>query len=99
MKVEKVTTIEQAFLKLNSGRTDIVVDSTSAQCLLKGLNITGIRILGPPIDHLVMHHYLHNRHTDLAAKLEEVLIKMDEEGDLKALQDQAIKDFIELCRE
>ena len=97
MNVEAVTTIQQAFLKLNAGRTDIVVDSRSTQCLLKNLNVSGISILEPPLAKLVMYHYLHTRYSALAVKLEEVLIQMEQEGELKALQIKAIKDFLEQC--
>jgi polar amino acid transport system substrate-binding protein len=97
MHVEAVTTVEQAFLKLNAGRSDVVVESRSAQCMLKDFNVSGIRVLEPPLDQLVLYHYLHRRHTALAAKLEAVLTRMEQEGELKALQEQAMQDFLESC--
>lgn len=97
MHVEAVSTPKQAFLMLNAGRSDIVVDSRSAQCELKNLNVSGIQILEPPLDQLVLYHYLHVRHTDLAAKLEVVLTCMETEGEIKILEEQAMKDFMELC--
>lgn len=97
MHVEVVNTPEQAFLKLNAGRSDIVVESRSAQCKLKDYNVSDIRILEPPLDKLVLYHYLHTRHTALKAKLETVLTCMGQEGELKALQDQAQQDFMESC--
>ncbi|BBO90416.1 substrate-binding periplasmic protein [Desulfosarcina ovata] len=97
MHVEAVFTPKQAFLMLNAGRSDVVVDSRSTQCVLKDLNMSGIRILEPPLDQLVLYHYLHVRHADLAVKLEAVLNRMEQEGELKILEEQAMQDFLELC--
>ena len=97
MNVEAVNTVEQAFLKLNAGRTDIVVESISGQCWLKDLDVSGIRILEPPVDQLVLYHYLHKRHAALAEKLEAILTRMEQEGELKTIQEQAVQDFQREC--
>lgn len=97
MDVEEVGTIEQAFSMLDLGRNDIVVSSWSSLYDLKKLNLSGIRILMPPIDQLVLYHYLHKRHKLLAAELEAVLLRMEKEGELKEIQDQAKLDFQKLC--
>ncbi len=97
MQVEAVPTLKQAFLKLNAGRTDVVVETRSSQCVLKNLNVSGIRILEPPLEEFSMFHYIHKRHTDIAVKVEKILKQMEQNGELKALQNQAIKDYMELC--
>jgi polar amino acid transport system substrate-binding protein len=97
MDVEEVNTTEQALLMLNAGRNDVVVESRSAQCKLKDLNVSGIRILEPPLDQLVLYHYLHKRHAALVPKLEAVLTRMEQQGELKTLQEQAMQEFMESC--
>nr|WP_320192884.1 transporter substrate-binding domain-containing protein [uncultured Desulfobacter sp.] len=97
MNVEVADTTEQALRMLKSGRNDVVLESRRVLCELKDLNVSGIRVLEPPIDQLVLYHYLHIRHTALAAKLEAVLMRMEQQGELKTLQKQAIHDFLELC--
>ncbi len=98
MNVEMVNTIEQAFLKLNAGRTDVVVDLRSAQCVLPTLDVSGITALEPPLTQIVMYHYLNTGHKALAAKLEEELKRMAQDGDLKAIQEQAVQDFLNACQ-
>lgn len=93
MDVHEVTTVEQAFRKLDRGRTDVVVDSRSTQYRLKSLNVSGIRILEPPLDQLVMYHYLNRRHKLLAAKLEAVLKRMERDGESKKIMEQAVVDY------
>lgn len=97
MYTYEVNNIKQAFLMLNIGRVDVVVDSRSVQCELKDLNMSGIRRLEPPLDRLVLYHYLHIRHTALAAKLEAVLTHMKQDGEIRTLQERAIHDFLEMC--
>ncbi|WP_051309041.1 substrate-binding periplasmic protein [Desulfogranum japonicum] len=97
MHVEEVNSVEQAFLKLDTGRNDVVVESRSAQCRLKNLDVSGVRILEPPIDQLVLYHYLHKRHRGLAAKLEVILTRMQQEGEFTRIQEQATKDYQEVC--
>ena len=97
MRVERANTFEQVFLMLDSGRTDVVVELKSKQCLLNNLDVSGIRTLEPPIDRIVLYHYLHIRHKSIAAELETVLTRMERAGELKRIQERAIQDFQESC--
>ncbi len=97
MQVEAVPTLKKAFLKLNAGRTDVIVETRCSQCVLKNLNVSGIRILEPPLEEFSMFHYIHKRHTDIAVKVEKILKQMEQNGELEALKKQAIKDYMELC--
>ncbi|WP_161629851.1 substrate-binding periplasmic protein [Desulfogranum japonicum] len=99
MSVEEVSNIKQAFLMLKLGRVDIVVDSISVQCDLKDFDPSGIRILQPPLERHVLYHYLHTRHSALAAKLEAVLTRMKQDGEIQTLQEQAMRDYLEMCRQ
>jgi polar amino acid transport system substrate-binding protein len=97
MNVELVDTVEQAFRMLHAGRNDVVVDLRTTQCKLKHFDVSGIRALEPPLARIPLYHYLHARHKALSAKLETVLTRMEQEGDLKTIQEQARQDFQELC--
>ena len=97
MNVKVVNTTEQAFLMLKAGRNDVVVESRHVLYKLKDFNMSGIRILEPPIDQLVLYHYLHRHHKALVARLEVVLTRMEQQGELKNLQEQAIHDFLKSC--
>ena len=97
MRVQRVTDFRQAFRKLDFGRTDVIVELRSKQCLLKNFNFSGIHVLGPPLGRIELYHYLHTRHKTLAAELEAVLMGMKREGELKIMQEQAIQDFQESC--
>lgn len=98
MNVEMVDTLKQAFLKLASGRSDVVLALISAQCELNKLNLKDINIIEPPFEKIKMYHYLHARHNILAAKLEEVLTYMEQVGELKIIQDKVIQNFLNSCQ-
>ena len=98
MTVEMVNSVQQAFRKLATGRTDVVVDLRSGQCVLHALDLPAIKLLEPPLERVILYHYLHKRHTALAAKLEEVLREMDREGELTTIQETALQDFLKDCQ-
>lgn len=95
MSVVMVNTVQQAFLMLNAGRNDVVVDLRSAQYILKQLNVSDIKILEPSLQTIVQYHYLHKRHKALAAKLEAVLKRMEQEGEMKRIQENAFQEFLD----
>lgn len=97
MNVETVTTVTQAFLKLNDGRNDVIVDLRRSRCKLKGLNVSDIKILEPSLEQIPMYHYLHIRHQVLAKKLEAELTLMVQEGVVKTIQEQANLDSQDFC--
>jgi polar amino acid transport system substrate-binding protein len=98
MRIEKVNTVDQAFLKLDAGRTDVVVEIRNVQCRLNELNVSGIKIIEPPIDQLLLYHYLHKRHKNLAVKLEKVLRRMEKEGQIKCIQEESLQDLRDCCQ-
>lgn len=98
MKVEIVTTIDQAFLKLDTGRNDVVVDFRNSRCRLKNLNISGIKILDPPLARIKLYHYVHKRHTALAVKIEEVLAHMERDGELQSIRNKANQEVQDSCQ-
>jgi hypothetical protein len=46
-----------------------------------------------------MYHYLHKRHKTLAEKLATVLRGMEQKGELKAIQEKALQDFMDSCQQ
>jgi polar amino acid transport system substrate-binding protein len=78
---EAVTTGEQAYRKLNAGRTDVVIDSRSeARHVLKKLDMPNLFILEPPLVTVPFFHYLHVKNQHLLKPLTKVLQQMKKEG-------------------
>jgi len=99
MDVYMTDTSEQAFLMLNAGRIDLVVDSRSALCRLRDHDLSPVRMLEPPLTRHIVYHYLHISHADLAVRLESVLREMEETGELKIIKERALLDYLESCGE
>jgi polar amino acid transport system substrate-binding protein len=79
--VEPVTTYEQAFLKLDSDRNDIVIGSRTA-CMetIEKLKLEGIKALEPPLVTTKIYHYLNNKNELIVKPLISVLEQMKKEG-------------------
>ena len=66
----KVAHIEQAFGMLERGRVDNVLTfSLIGQQMIKKLNLTGVRMLQPPLESVNVYPYLHKKHQQLIAPL------------------------------
>lgn len=92
MKVHAVATTEQAFKKLEIGRTDVViVELFSGKKVLNELKLNNIRIFDPPISRIPFYHYVNTRHAALVPKMEEILKQLEKEGFMKAVKEKVIK--------
>lgn len=81
LKTEPVTTYKQAFLKLDSGRTDVVIASrTAGMETIRDNQLQGISALEPPLMQLKIFHYLNKKNQDLVLPLTEILQQMRSEG-------------------
>ena len=98
MDTEMVKKVDQGLKKLIAGRSDLFIGSVGFQCSINKLNLPEIKALNPPIDTVVLFHYLHKRHKDMAEKLETVLKQMKESGEMKLLQEQSKLDFLSKCK-
>lgn len=83
----ELRTIDQAFQKLDAGRTDLVIDIRSNGLrTLQKLGIQGIQVLEPPLFSLESYHYLHVKNRHLLEPLTKALQEMEREGLIKQIQ-------------
>jgi polar amino acid transport system substrate-binding protein len=76
-----VSSSEQAYKKLHTGRTDVVIDNRlDGLRTLEQLGIEDIRILGPPLLIVESFHYLHIKNRHLLEPLTKALQEMKAEG-------------------
>ena len=95
MQTEAVSSYEQAFMKLNTGRSDLVIGSrTTALIVLHQLGFTDIRVLEPPLLRFPLYHYLHRSRADLIPRLEQILRDMTAKGEIKAIQTQVFEKIL-----
>jgi polar amino acid transport system substrate-binding protein len=97
MKVDTAPNLESLFRKLSLGRTDVAIDSRSSYCKAGQWGLNNIVMLEPSLEKLLGYHWISARHADLIPRLETVLKKMEKDGTIKRLQEQAWKDYDEQC--
>ncbi len=96
MNVEPVTTNRQLFLKLVMGRNDVIVTShVEGLEQIKQLQLKTIIVLEPPLVIVNLYHYLHKKHAALIPDITKALIKMEAEGRIKAIREQAIAELLQ----
>lgn len=93
MNVQLVNGFPALFQMLNKNRVDVIVaprEIALFQTIQQDLD--GIIINEPPLTRLNQYHYLHKRHSKLATRLEAVLTKMQESGEIERIRSDFIKD-------
>ena len=100
MQVEPVRTPKQLFMKLATGRNDVVVlpkeqGMEALESLIdlapEGVNpqaLQEITLLQPPIQRDNLYHYLHSKHAALVPKITAVLQEMEEEGLIQRIKEE-----------
>ncbi len=84
--VTKVATGRQLFALLAAGRVDVVIyERWTGEHLLRELNVTGAKVLDPPLERRQMYIYLHTRHAPLVPKLAAALRAMKADGAYSAI--------------
>jgi polar amino acid transport system substrate-binding protein len=79
---------------LENERIDAVVaPRISAIISLADLEFDTIKILEPPLQSLPLFHYLNIKHKSLAEKLENVLHKMEEKGEIQQIREEYISNI------
>jgi len=72
-----VTTLEQSYLRLQSGRTDaMIIPGEIGQHVLDQMNLTGIYRVKPDLETWLVYHYIHRRHQALVEPLTTALIQV-----------------------
>ena len=80
------------------GRTDVFLGGKGTECSVKKLKMTEIKAVGQPLEQMTMYHYLNKKQSLIAKKLETILRQMKESGEIEAIQEQSIQDFINQCK-
>lgn len=94
MRVEQAATMRQAFLKMNLGRSDLVVaNRSSGLAVLKELNMQDVRVLKPALASFAVFHYLHKKHEKLVPKLTAVLKQMQHDKSIENIQKEVMSQF------
>jgi len=94
MQIEPVGTLKQAFLKLELGRTDLVVTNrASGIATLRSEHLNDVIVLQPTLADFPVYHYVSKSYEDLVPKLTEVLLQMKKEGKLERIQREILSEF------
>ncbi|MGY8872016.1 MAG: substrate-binding periplasmic protein [Pseudomonadales bacterium] len=76
------------------GRMDIILGARASLVSTSNkLNLSGIKILEPPINKVSLYHYLHKKHIDLVPKITEALQQMTQEGRIKQIKEETVLAF------
>lgn len=95
LKVIRVKNSSQLLRMLENDRIDIVVaPRISALLSLADLKSKTITILEPPLEVMPLFHYLNKKHQSLVPELENVLQKMEDEGEIQRIRDEYISSTI-----
>lgn len=87
MKVEQVSTMQQAFEKLMVGRTDLVLGNrASGMAVVRSQKLDGVTVLEPPLASFPVYHYLNKKHAALVPELTRVLKQMQADRTIEHIQ-------------
>lgn len=92
-RVTAAASLENMIQMLDAGRFDLMVtDLFSGRVAVRKLNLQSrIYSLSPPLERIYIYHYLHQRHRDLAKKVEKVIQEMDASGELSRLRETLVR--------
>ena len=95
-RVTAATSLENMIQMLDAGRFDLMVtDLFSGHAAVRKLKLQSrIAALSPPLQRIYIYHYLHQRHRDLARRVEAVVQEMDASGELVRLREALVKQVL-----
>lgn len=94
MNVVSVNSFTSLFQMLEKDRLDVIVSPlTTGLVQIFKQDLKDIIINEPPLTRLSLYHYLHKRHFKLAVRLESVLKKMKESGEIAHIRSAYIQDL------
>jgi len=98
--VQAVTTMENLMQSLDAGRFDVAVnDRFSGLLVIRRLGLDGkVQPLDPPLEHIPLYHFLHERHRDLVAKVGQVIRSMQASGELDRVRRQVMDAMLASAR-
>jgi polar amino acid transport system substrate-binding protein len=98
----RVSFIEERIVLLRmlvAKRLDVVLSFSGVwEADIATFNISGVHSLAVPFEPMLLYHYLHGKHRDIAIQMEEVLAKMQADGRLETIQRQAEANALEIIR-
>ncbi len=95
--VEAATNLENLVRMLDADRIDVLVtDLFSGRITVKRMGLASrIYALPPPLERIPVFHYLHERHSELAQRVEIVLREMTASGELAQLRQMFMRQLLE----
>lgn len=95
-RVTATTSLENMIQMLDADRFDLIVtDLFSGLVAVRKLNLQArIHPLSPPLQRIYIHHYLHERHRDLAPKVGKAIADMEASGELAQLRATLVKQVL-----
>lgn len=95
-RVEAVSTMDQLMQALAAGRYEIAVnDRFSGMLIIKRLRLDRVvRPVEPPLEHIPLYHYLHERHRGLVPRVEQVLRSMQASGEIERVRQETIAEML-----
>jgi len=95
-RVTAATSLENMIQMLDAGRFELIVtDLFSGRAAVRKLKLEWrIAALSPPLQRIYIYHYLHERHRDLARRVEAVIREMDASGELARLRETLVKQVL-----
>lgn len=95
LKVARVKSSSQLLRMLENDRIDVVIAPRVSTILsLADLKLNNINILEPPLQILPLYHYLNKKHQSLVDELEDVLRRMEVEGEIQRIRDEYVLSII-----
>lgn len=98
--VEAVTTMEHLMQSLDAGRFEVAVnDRFSGLLVIRRLGLESkLQPVEPPLEHIPLYHFLHERHRDLVPKVGQVIRDMQSRGELERLRHQLMEKMLAEAR-
>lgn len=94
MQSETVATMQQAFSKLELGRTDVVLaNRISGLASLRQHQFGGVRVLQPSLAVFPVFHYLNKKHEPLLPRLTAVMRELEQERFIQRVQDEVLSGY------
>lgn len=98
--VEAVTTMEDLMNALEAGRFEVAVnDRFSGLLVMRRLGLDGkVQPLDPPLEHIPLHHFLHERHREMVPRVGQVIREMQARGELERVRRQVMERMLAEAR-
>ena len=94
MQLETVATLQQAFVKMELDRTDLVLSNRlSGLASLRQHRFQGVQQLQPPLAAFPVFHYLNKKHEALLAPLGEALRELERSGFIRRIGDEVAAQY------